>query len=232
MSTGEVHIDSAMLVWGHHAGERRAQPVSSYLILGGSEPVIVDTGFRSVTGGPFSQVQEQALEVNLARFGIEPEDVGLVIHTHLHADHAGRSDLFPNAKLVIRAQELEYARAPLFPARLYHQDEIDILTGDLRPQLEIIKEDQELVTGIKAVHTGGHTPGHQVVYVQLESGTAIIAGDLVYLIDPGLTEQMPPGIYTDLRDVMAALAMIQRDADHVLPMHDESVYERYPDGVR
>ena len=43
---------------------------------------------------------------------------------------------------------------------------------------------------------------------------------------------MPPGYYVDLFEVTAALERIRADADHVLPMHDGDVYERYPDGVR
>jgi ribonuclease BN (tRNA processing enzyme) len=53
-----------------------------------------------------------------------------------------------------------------------------------------------------------------------------------YLADPSVTEQVPPGYVTSIEETMRALERIRREADHVLPMHDPAVYERYPDGVR
>ena len=70
------------------------------------------------------------------------------------------------------------------------------------------------------------------VEVALESRLAIITGDSAYLIEPSFTEQIPPGYFTSIEDTMRALRDIRRRADHVLPMYDPVVYERYPDDVR
>ena len=98
--------------------------------------------------------------------------------------------------------------------------------------MEIVDGDADIAPGIRTVRTGGHTPHHQMVYVDVPSGQAVITGDNVYAADPGATQGVPPGYYVDLFEVTAALERIRADADHVLPMHDGDVYERYPDGVR
>jgi hypothetical protein len=71
-----------------------------------------------------------------------------------------------------------------------------------------------------------------MIYVDVPSGQAIIIGDLAYLVDPGVTEQRPPGYVVSMADTLAGLARIKRDAVHILPMHDEAVYTKYPEGIR
>lgn len=90
------------------------------------------------------------------------------------------------------------------------------------------QDDVELFPGIRTVVTGGHTPKHQMVYVEVDSGTAIITGDAAYIADVNVEHQVPFGYFTDLDQVMSGLARIKRDATHVLPTHDASVYEKYP----
>jgi len=68
--------------------------------------------------------------------------------------------------------------------------------------------------------------------VEVESGLAILTGDVAYLADPGVTQQVPSGYWVDLGDVLAALARIKRDATYVLPTHDPAVHEQYGDGLR
>lgn len=231
LKLGEVQLDSSFLVWQMNPGTPFVAPCTGYLILGGDTPVLVDSGFRNVVP-PFTQTPEQTLQANLARHGLEPGDVGLVIHTHVHVDHCGLDDLLASAKILVQRSELEYAAAPLFPPFLYDPDDVARLSGPLRGRLELLDGDSAPAPGIRTVLTGGHSRGHQMLDVELDSGTAIITGDIVYLTDPGLTQQLPSGYWLDLADVMAGLERIKRDATHVLPMHDPSIYERYPEGVR
>src|ERR1700722_6933456 len=82
MCLGEVVVDGSFLVWGWSQGQSYRIPFSSYLILGGDPPVMVDAGARSVEdmhrdmGLETGQTEEQTLEANLARHGLAPEDIG------------------------------------------------------------------------------------------------------------------------------------------------------------
>ncbi len=71
--------------------------------------------------------------------------------------------------------------------------------------------------------TGGHTPAHQMVYVEVPSGTAIITGDAAYLAT-NVKRQVPIGYFVNLEQVMAALRRIAQDGKHILPTHDPEVY--------
>jgi glyoxylase-like metal-dependent hydrolase (beta-lactamase superfamily II) len=231
MCLGEVGLHTGFLVWDLMPGTPVQAPCTSYLVLGGDTPLMIDAGIAG-PGGPFTQTPEQTLEANLARHGLEPGDIGILLHTHVHVDHCGYDDALPNARIIIQREELEYAAAPLFPPFLYDSADHAKLVGPLRDRVELIEGDTQIAPGVRTVFTGGHTPAHQMVYVDVPSGQAIVTGDNVYLVDPGLTEQRPPGYYVNLFEVTEALRRIQRDADHVLPMHDAAVYERYPDGIR
>jgi len=71
-----------------------------------------------------------------------------------------------------------------------------------------------------------------MVYVDSPQGLAIITGDDAYIADLNVGAQVPSGYWVDLADTMAGLRRIAADSQGiVLPMHDRSVYERYPQGV-
>jgi glyoxylase-like metal-dependent hydrolase (beta-lactamase superfamily II) len=79
------------------------------------------------------------MEAQLARFGVKPDQITLVINTHLHVDHCGGNGFFANARFLVQERELEYARSPL-PV---HRPAYDV---DLsRMNLEFLHGDTEIV---------------------------------------------------------------------------------------
>lgn len=238
MNLGEGEADTSFMVWSMTPGEKRWIPCSAYVILGGASPIMVDAGIRGAeelqasSGFPFRQSPEQTLEANLARHGLEPGDIGILVFTHLHLDHTGVADKLPNARLIMQREELAYAAAPHFPDVFYDRVDIAKIVSPLWGQVELQDGDEEIAPGVRTVLTGGHSPGHQMVYVEVDSGTAIIVGDNAYLIDPGLEQGIPPGYSVDVRDTVDSLHQAKRDGDYFLPMHDHAVYELYPEGVR
>jgi N-acyl homoserine lactone hydrolase len=238
LNLGESEGDTSFMVFGMTPGTKVWSPALAYLILGGEEPIVVDAGFRdaeeitAAAGVPFRIAPEQTLEANLARHGLEPGDVGKLVLTHLHFDHTGLVDRFPNARVLVQRTELQYAAAPLFPAMFFDRIDIAKLVSPLWSQIELLDGDAEISPGVRTVLTGGHSPGHQIVYVDVPSGQAIICGDAAYVIDPSVTQGIPPTYVISMPDALAALARIKRDADHVLPMHDATILTTYREGVR
>ncbi len=98
-------------------------------------------------------------------------------------------------------------------------------------RIQLLDSDRELFPGIRTVTTRGHTPAHQMIYVEVPSGTAIITGDAAYIAAINVKQQVLFGYYIDLNDVMSALARIAREGKHVLPTHDAEVYKLYPNGI-
>ncbi len=237
INLGDVEVDHSFLVWGTGQGTINAVPNFGYLILGADKPIMVDTSFRTVEAMlktcnlTVHRTSKHSLEANLARFNLKPGDIGYIVHTHLHVDHTGLDDKMPNAKILLQRQELQYAAAPLFPVPFYDRVDISNLVGPLWDRVVVLDGDSEIFPGIRAVVTGGHTPGHQILYIGLSSGTAIITGDLAYIAE-AVEQQLPSGYWWSLPDVMLGLARIKRDAKYVLPCHDKGVLERYPEGIK
>lgn len=235
---GEVEVDHTFLMWASQPGTRLWIPTTAYLILGAEAPILVDASFRdaaeftAASGVAARRTPDQQLEAQLARHGLEPGDIGYLLHTHLHHDHTGLDQVLPEARILIQRAELQYAAAPEFPVPFFDRTDIAMLIGALWERVELLDGDGELFTGMRTVHTGGHTPGHQMVYLDTPQGRAIITGDAAYDAELNVANGVPSGYWVDLPDAMAALRRIAADSEGiVLPMHDRSVHERYAHGI-
>ena len=158
--------------------------------------VLIDTGvgnkedqkFRDIYGIE-SEVpgHPTMLHAALAAAGYTPDDVKVVINTHLHFDHAGGNTMadavgrvvptFGRARYLIHAAELHYAtHTNERTAASYFSRNWDALkaTG----QLELVESGTELLPGIRMRHTPGHTPTHQSIIVESAGETAVFLGDV------------------------------------------------------
>ena len=158
--------------------------------------VLVDTGAGNKEDAKFHEIYgvENAgakgrtlLEDGLAQLGARPADVGLVVNTHLHFDHAGgntyrdeRGEVrpsFPNARYVVQNGELHYA------TKTNERTAASYLAPNFQPLVDagVIDEvvgEVELLPGIMTLPTPGHTPFHQSVLVESDGEVACFLGDV------------------------------------------------------
>jgi len=129
--TGAVDIvRSAFQPWleGAARDERVVAPVWSALLRTNEGNVVFDTGLHPVhverpdaTFGPQSGLKvmmekEDAIVARLAALGVKPDDVAIVVNSHLHFDHAGNNGAFPHSTFVVQAEHLAFAKGkPNFP---------------------------------------------------------------------------------------------------------------------
>ncbi|WP_180954595.1 N-acyl homoserine lactonase family protein [Bacillus sp. V5-8f] len=245
MNVGDVELDSGFLVWGHDLGKRLIVPTYSFLILGAEKPILVDTGFRSTDimarlGMVGIQTEEQKIENHLAKHGLKPEDIGYVIHTHLHIDHAGQTHKFPDAVAVVQRREMEAAFSGTMGKQYTYEDSEHMFQRLHKPgSLWLLDGDKsgpiDVVPGVKCVFANSHTPGSQFVYVETSEGTAVICGDTIYNINLQTRHyreltgsyQTTGNHYWSRGDEMAAIARVVNDADFLLPAHDYEIEETY-----
>jgi N-acyl homoserine lactone hydrolase len=126
----------------------------------------------------------------LQNIKISPSDVAKVIVSHLHLDHAGGIQFFPEAQVYVQKDEFSYAHYPnSFQTHLYLRSTFDL------PQIkwEILEGDQVIVPGLTVMLASGHTPGLQGLIAELpESGFYILASDSAYLKEAA-EKGIPPG---------------------------------------
>src|SRR5205809_7990575 len=96
----DIELDSSFLVLARNMGVRVKAPTFGFLILGGDDPIMVDTGAKSAEimhrlGMQGWISEEQVLENQLATFGLTPKDVRWVSHPHLHIAHTGQDARYP-----------------------------------------------------------------------------------------------------------------------------------------
>ena len=106
------------------------------------------------------------LDEALDRYGVSVEAVQTVITSHLHFDHCGQNQRFAGSRIVVQRTEFEAAQAPLYTVPEWaFPPAVD---------LSVIEGDQDVAPGIRVIATPGHTPGHQSVLVEEDSGTRTI----------------------------------------------------------
>ena len=233
LDTGTQTQDKGFITYLTDMGQRIEIPVPIARIEG-PQKILVDTSFQSVertcevrhrkiVRGP-----EQEVLAALASAGARPEEIAIVIHTHLHYDHCGNNRLLPNARFFVQREELRYALAPTsFDATAYFAPSLGITPDYLGTKFELLDGDAEIADGVRVITTPGHTPGHQSVIVDTAGGRYCIAGDAVMWYE-NLEKRIPPGIHTSMIECMASLERIAREADHVIPGHDPMVFVRRP----
>ncbi|WIE53965.1 N-acyl homoserine lactonase family protein [Curtobacterium sp. MCBD17_003] len=177
---------------GHLHDEKFSIPVSSYLVeLDDRRLLLIDTGMSrdhvtdpdlTWAGTDFARLltpvmaPEDDIGARLRALGIEPEQIDVVINTHLHFDHAGNNHQFRNATFLAQREHHAYALDnPSFPNQYWNLPEL---------HYELLDGGGEVLPGVEIVVTSGHAPGHQSVIVHLpEEGDLVICGDAIYLQD-------------------------------------------------
>ena len=166
-----------------------AQATNCVLVQTGKQNVLIDTGY----GGKLRDKERVLLRAdpgdpivdNLRAKGFAPEDIDLVILSHLHFDHAGGGikregekllTTFPRAEYVVQRLEWEVAMAGYPELRAAYPLE-NIAPLENSGQLRLVDGDVEIVPGIFGRITGGHTNGQQALFIQSEGETAVYLAD-------------------------------------------------------
>jgi glyoxylase-like metal-dependent hydrolase (beta-lactamase superfamily II) len=194
LSDGYFTLDKSLLVYTKYQGQIYEAALKPLLIIAGKEKILVETGIGELpeTYKKFHTTKrklDQALRTQLQKHRIKPEDITLVINTHLHFDHCGNNALFSNAKFYVQAEELRYAYAPdRFQKAAYLKKFFDA-NLDYVP----IRGKYRLTDNIVLVPTPGHSIGHQSVLIEGERKNLVYCGDAAPLRE-NLEKRNIPGV--------------------------------------
>jgi glyoxylase-like metal-dependent hydrolase (beta-lactamase superfamily II) len=164
--------------------------LNSLLVRTGDKNILIETGIGNKLPEKLVQIYKQPAKVldNLHATGLAPEDIDIVINTHLHFDHCGWNTMrhdagrivstFPRAKYYAPDGEWEYARHPS------ERDAISYISDNYDPlvqsgQMTLLKGGEEIVPGISVKTFPGHTAHMQAVIIESGGRTACYISDLI-----------------------------------------------------
>lgn len=244
LSGGRLRMRKSTFVPDADRADMIELPVMCALIRHAQGNVLFDTGCHPQAaqdpaarwGGlakfmtPIMAADENVL-TGLAALGLAPDDIDVVINSHLHTDHCGCNAFFAKATFVVHTLELEAARAATGDITGYvtadwdNPRTLDALTGE-----RDLFGDGRIVL----VHLPGHTPGSIGGLVQLDrSGRILLAGDTVSLLETMNNGLLPRNTWNAdaLAKALAEVRRIQAGGATVFASHDAAQWARLKKGA-
>jgi len=200
--------------------------LNSVVVRTGQHTVLIETGIGNKLPERFVKIFGQPAKLldNLNAVGISPEDIDIVINSHLHFDHCGWNTTlkdgkivptFPKAKYYAPEGEWQHGRLQL------ERDAISYMSENYDPliktgQMELLRGDQEIVPGISVRVFPGHTLHMQAVIIESGSQTACYISDLI-----------PTSAHIDLTWVMAFDLLPLRTIESRKRYYAQSIPEKW-----
>jgi len=227
---GTKIFDKTMMTYQHGYGVSYTIPIYCWFIEGGDKKILVDTGEMSPIQSRDREIsiggKIYTFEEGLNRWNLCPEDIDMVIHTHLHNDHCENDYKCSNAVFYVHEKELERIHNPHPLDYRYLEDFVEDIEEN--GQIHMVRQDMEIVPGIQVIHTPAHTEGGMTVLIDTEQGKAAITGFCV--IDENFNppkeiramemEVIPPGTHVNVYEAYDILLQVKERADFVLPLHE------------
>jgi glyoxylase-like metal-dependent hydrolase (beta-lactamase superfamily II) len=163
---------------------------TSYLLRTGGHVMLVEAGMGPAEA-PLASVfgRSGLLLERMKNEGVHPEDISIVVLSHLHPDHVGWNLLpegdgyrltFPNARYVVHRADWEAFHRPEVQAHF----PFPFVAQTISPlrdlgALDLVSDDRWLTDEVQVIHTPGHTPGHISVLITSHQEQAILLGDVI-----------------------------------------------------
>ncbi|HEY0821938.1 MAG TPA: MBL fold metallo-hydrolase [Rhizobacter sp.] len=205
--------DVSALLAKSFLGETVPTSVNAYLINTGEKLVLVDAGAATLFGPGLDQ-----LHANLKASGYQPEQVDVVVITHLHGDHIGGllqngQIAFPNAVVMADQHDADFwlspanlEKAPQAMKGFFQGAQTTFAPYVAAGKFKPFEGNTEIVPGVKAIAAHGHTPGHAVYAVESKGQKLVLWGDLMHVA----AVQFPRPEVTIQFDTDSKAAMAQR----------------------
>ncbi len=197
--------------------------------------VVVDTGFNATTARKRQRNFLRTPAEGLALLDVDAIKVRDVILTHLHYDHVGNFDLFPNAMFHLQDAEMRFATgrhmaSGALASAFEVEDVVGMVRNVYRGRVRFYDGDAAFAPGISLHLIGGHTMGLQVVRVKTRRGFVVLASDASHYY-ANMEEARPFPIVYNVGDMIEGWRRLRELADsddHIIPGHDPAVLQRYP----
>jgi glyoxylase-like metal-dependent hydrolase (beta-lactamase superfamily II) len=221
----------------HGDAHDRPMPIDFYIwaIVGTKTTYIVDTGFDPIIAAKRNRRLLRSPAVGLQALGIDANAVRDVILTHLHYDHAGNHELFPQARYHVQEREMSYCTGrcmchAYLRAAYEASDVAQLVKRVFEGRVVFTDGEEEKAAGLSVHLVGGHTMGLQVVRVNTQRGWVVLASDAAHYY-ANIESGRPFPIAFNVAEMLQGFETVSRLASspaHIVPGHDPLVLARYP----
>ncbi|MFK7880767.1 N-acyl homoserine lactonase family protein [Roseobacter sp.] len=209
-----------------------------WLVRNAARTIVMDTGFAPDVAKSRAREFLKCPGETIRALGTDPDKIDTVVLSHLHYDHAGNHNLFPNATFHVQAAEMAYVTGPWMRFRHLRagygaQDVKAVVDRIFAERLVWHEGDSALAPGLDLLHMGGHCAGLQAMVVNTRRGPVVLASDSAVFYEGLETGRpFPPAFHVG--DELAGyerLLALTGSADGIIPGHDVRVMERYPQTI-
>ncbi|RPJ11216.1 MAG: N-acyl homoserine lactonase family protein [Desulfobacteraceae bacterium] len=222
VAVGINETDQGIMTYQRDYGKRIILPIYMFYIKGSDKNIIVDTGLEQFVVS--EEVEKECgfkileFEDALSSFGLKPEDIDVIIHTHLHNDHCENDYKCSNAVVFVQKTELAFLKNPHPIDHRYYQDVLDGVN------VVEIEGDAVVEDGIEVLLSPGHSVGGQSVVINTSKGKAVITGFCCNEKNfPAKGPAICPGVHIDAIKAFDSAQKIKNMADIIIPIHDLSI---------
>ena len=229
LAPDHIDLSNQMVLMNYH----------SYVVRTGRSTILIEACIGNdkdrATSAAFHMQNSQYIE-RLAEIGLRPEDIDVVMCSHLHPDHTGWNTklvdgswvpTFPNARYVFGKEEYDYWETrwqdtpenPFF-APAFLDSVLPVIDSG---QAEFVASDHELERGVWLEPGFGHSPGHIMINVDSNGQDAVFSGDIIHhpvqLADPSIVPFFDQDAEMAMATRMRLLDRVTDTKTVVLPAH-------------
>lgn len=232
---GATQVDRSLYEYRATGGERVDAVFGCFLIQGNHHNILFDSGMPNQEevhryGFEFGYIEDAPYVIEeLKKLEVSPEDIDIIILSHLHWDHSWNLGKFPNARIYVQKKELQHAVAP----NLHERSAYGLIQGipgcpcwvSYMNRIVPVDGDENIMDGIRVITTPGHTPGSQSVLVETAEGQYALVSDFS-LTERCYRDCILTGIFTSADDWYYSYYKLRKINPKVITTHDPSSYQR------
>lgn len=219
--TGVRNPDQGIMTYQQGYGKRIWLPIWAFLVQGNGHNILVDTGLdENELFPPAGFTEETGLTPEtladcLKAEGLSPDDIDIVINTHLHDDHCGNNSLFTKATFYTHPEEVAFCKSPHPLDHRYDEYFIENI------EFQDVADGQAIVPGVTVIFSPGHSVGCISVRVATVEGDAIITGFCCNKENfPDNGPAVCPGVHINAIEAWDSIQRIKATGAIILPMHE------------